>query len=302
MTSPSAMVDRFVHPKHKTLLPDRILDHILVAHDPTLAAALAAGAELEEHPPGAVLMTQGDPDNHIYLLLSGDVAIEVHGAAIGTRQAGSHVGEMALVEPAARRSATVRAINHVVAARIEEPHFSEVAKNHPQLWRAIAVEVCKRLREREKLIRRRNAIPRLFIGSASEDLSIASLIQARLQDSGKVDVVVWNKGVFGASHFPIEDLEQQVERSDFAVMVASGIDTVTSRNRRTRSPRDNIILELGLFMGALGRRRAFLAVPKGLRLKIPNDIEGLTTLRYEGEDVADCCDDILRQVRSQGVR
>ena len=82
---------------------------------------------LEEHPPGAVLMTQGDPDNHIYLLLSGDVAIEVHGAAIGTRQAGSHVGEMALVEPAARRSATVRAINHVVAARIEEPHFSEVA-------------------------------------------------------------------------------------------------------------------------------------------------------------------------------
>jgi predicted nucleotide-binding protein len=56
--------------------------------------------------------------------------------------------------------------------------------------------------------------------------------------------------VFAASHFPIEDLETQVGNSDFAVLVLSPDDQViTARGTTGLAPRDNLILELGIFIG-----------------------------------------------------
>lgn len=95
------------------------------------------------------------------------------------------------------------------------------------------------------------------------------------------DVRLWTDGVFGASRFPMEDLEQQLTAADFAVLVAAPDDIVVSRGASTHAPRDNVIFELGLFMGALSRRRTFMVVPDGVDLKIPTDLAGLTQLRYD---------------------
>jgi CRP/FNR family transcriptional regulator, cyclic AMP receptor protein len=83
------------------------------------------------------------------------------------------------------------------------------------------------------------------------------------------------------SHFPSEDLEAQVESADSAVLVAAPDDRVSSRGKDADAPRDNVVFELGLFMGALTRRRAFSAMPYGNDLKIPTDILGMTPLRYD---------------------
>ena len=48
------------------------------------------------------------------------------------------------------------------------------------------------------------------------------------------------------------------------------------------APRDNVVFELGLFMGALSRSRTFVCVPAGEALKIPSDLKGMTNIQYDG--------------------
>jgi CRP/FNR family transcriptional regulator, cyclic AMP receptor protein len=46
------------------------------------------------------------------------------------------------------------------------------------------------------------------------------------------------------------------------------------------SPRDNVIFELGLFMGALSRERTLVLVPKGMDFKVPSDLLGMTHIPH----------------------
>jgi CRP/FNR family cyclic AMP-dependent transcriptional regulator len=161
-----------------------------------------------------------------------------------------------------------------------------LANAKPPIWRALAVELCRRLDARKKFHRTPNKTARIFIGSSRESLPLARAYKTSLEGVAKtkrlkVSVTIWNKGVFGASAFPVESLEAQLGLSDFAVLVADKDDKVTSRGKRSDAPRDNVVFELGLFMGALGRARTFLLVPRGVKLKIPSDLLGLTPLDFD---------------------
>jgi len=252
----------------------------MVGGDAPLAIALADVAELVAAEPGDVVITQGGADDDLYLVVSGRVEIRIHGRLIAERAAGTHVGEMALIDPSARRSATVVAKEASVLARVPEPAFSNVADAHPKLWRALAVELGDRLRERTKFIRVPNEKPLIFLGSSREALPVAASLRDLVQ-CPEIDVRVWTDGVFGASRFPMEGLEAQLDAADFAVLVAAPDDLVISRGEPSEAPRDNVIFELGLFMGALTRKRTFMLVPCGVDLKIPTDLLGLTPLLYD---------------------
>ena len=78
----------------------------------------------------------------------------------------------------------------------------------------------------------------------------------------------------------IEDLVAQAGTSDFAIIVLTGDDVTKSRGRAMSSPRDNVIFELGLFMGSLSRERTFIVAQKDVDLKLPTDLLGVTTLRF----------------------
>jgi predicted nucleotide-binding protein len=58
-------------------------------------------------------------------------------------------------------------------------------------------------------------------------------------------------------------------------------DITISRNIEQRAPRDNVIFELGLFMGLLTRRRTFIALPRGVDQKLASDLKGLTPFEYK---------------------
>ena len=75
-------------------------------------------------------------------------------------------------------------------------------------------------------------------------------------------------------------METQIGIADFAVLVAGPDDQVISRANQLDAPRDNVIFELGLFMGALTRSRTFLLVPEGIKVKIPTDLLGLTCVEF----------------------
>jgi CRP-like cAMP-binding protein len=119
-----------------------------VGQESAVALALARSVVLAEFQRGRTLIKQDASDNTLYFLLSGSVAVLVNGREIATRAAGEHVGEMALLDPGARRSATVVATEPTVTARITERSFSAVADRYPRLWRAIAAELGQRLRQR----------------------------------------------------------------------------------------------------------------------------------------------------------
>jgi len=93
-------------------------------------------------------------------------------------------------------------------------------------------------------------------------------------------VEIWTNGVFKASNYPLESLEKAVEDSDFAIAIATPDDLLEVRGETKPAPRDNVIFELGLFIGHLGRERSFLLEPRGEGVKLPTDFSGLTTIDY----------------------
>lgn len=124
------------------------------------------------------------------------------------------------------------------------------------------------------------ALANLFIGSSSEGKDVAERLHAGLDRHGLTESTVWTHGVFRPSQHPLAALVGSAQASDFAVMVLSSDDDVESRELRSRAPRDNVIFELGLFMGALGPERTYMVLPKGVDLKLPSDLAGITYLPY----------------------
>ena len=280
-----------------------------VGHDAEIAGLLADAGDLREHPEGDVLIPQGHSDIDVAFLLVGSVDVLVNGQRIASRSAGQHVGEMSAIDPKAKRSATVRAREATVAAWVTEAKLSAIAERHPALWRGFARELADRLRERGNLVRTPNPKPRVFIGSSVEGLPTARLVQKGLAHEPMV-VRVWDNGAFSPSSYTANDLLAESATSDFAVFVIRGDDMTRSRDIETASPRDNVIFELGLFMGALGRERTLLLKPRRENLKLPSDLFGLTPLDYDGtaapEDMAaalgPACEDIRALVKRLGPR
>lgn len=118
-------------------------------------------------------------------------------------------------------------------------------------------------------------LARLFLGSSSEGREVARNLQAELTGC---EVVRWDQNVFEPSGYTLDSLLAAAEIVDFAVLVATPDDTTASRGETQASARDNIVLEFGLFTGALGRERTYLLATGDL--KLPTDVLGLTRLPY----------------------
>jgi hypothetical protein len=72
--------------------------------------------------PGEILMLQGEPDDRLYLLLDGVVAIDVDGKQVAELGPGAVIGERAILE-GGRRTSTVTA---VTAIRVAEADASSI--------------------------------------------------------------------------------------------------------------------------------------------------------------------------------
>jgi CAP12/Pycsar effector protein, TIR domain len=127
--------------------------------------------------------------------------------------------------------------------------------------------------------------PTVFVGSSSEGLDYARAVRALLEDDASVKVWKDLRPGFGITTI-IEGLVRQVERSDFAVLILTPDDVLTTREVETPSPRDNVIFELGLSIGALGRSRTIL-LQGAPDLKLPSDLGGVITLPFRRPDDED---------------
>jgi CRP-like cAMP-binding protein len=111
-----------------------------------LAVIFARHVVVEEVPVGATVIGQNRSDSDLILILSGEFSVMIDGTAVSHNGAGEQVGEMAVVDPHAPRTASIIATANSTIARISEPEFSALADRFPRLWRRIAQGLSNRLR------------------------------------------------------------------------------------------------------------------------------------------------------------
>ena len=290
----------------KRRLLEALKSQTLIHGSEELARQMLECGELLHHKRNGILTHQGGQENDIFLIISGEVSIRINNRQVAVRASGTHIGEMALTDPLARRSATAIAIEPTVTLRVPEYRFSKIARKHPDLWRRIAIEIAKRLRERSPLIRQPHNEPVLFIGSSSEGQAITDELY-RYFLAKPVVPRPWTEGVFQASATSIESLVKAAQDADFAALVLTSDDVTISRGRKKPSPRDNVIFELGLFMGALGRERTFILKPKGVEVRIPSDLLGVVWLEYlrtgpKKERLSLTCQKMWESIQALGSR
>lgn len=121
-------------------------------------------------------------------------------------------------------------------------------------------------------------LPSLFIGFASESERIAQAVQRNLDVVCEVEL--WTQSSDELSKGTLEKLVDALPRFDFAILVLTADDVVLSRGKRKSSARDNVIFEVGLFMGALGRERTFILCDRTKDIALPSNLAGVITATY----------------------
>jgi hypothetical protein len=148
--------------------------------------------------------------------------------------------------------------------------------------------------------------PAVFVGSSTEGLQFARAVRSLLEGVG--EVTLWDEDFFTLGNTFIDTLVDSAPRFDFAVLVLTPDDLVHSRGVDSFGPRDNVLFELGLFMGRLGRARTFVLYQSDANVKLPSDLAGLTVAAYSWprsdksavRAVGTACDRIARVVRDLG--
>jgi predicted nucleotide-binding protein len=303
------MKERFEGPRGTRRLLESLSNQELILHDNALAKELAGIVTLSEYEEGQELFVQGELGRGcLFFILSGKFDLLVNGNFVAIMSAGQAVGEFPIVDPSLSYTVTIRARENSVVAMVAEDQFLSIAEDYSNIWKNMAKMLVARLRKANELFRPLNPKPRLFVGSSREGIQVARAIQNGLAHD-PIDVILWTDGVFGASSAAFESLLTEVTLSDFGVFVVLPDDTILSRGTEHHASRDNVIFEIGLFMGELGRERTLLVKPREEKIKIPTDLLGLGVLEYRSDpgsklrsSIGPVINDIRERVLTQGPK
>lgn len=156
---------------------------------------------------------------------------------------------------------------------------------------------------------------RVFVASSSEQIKVAEKVADAIKAADQsselplLDVCVWREGIFDFSSAYIESLERELDCADFAVVVLTGDDSANVRDTEVNLPRDNVIFELGLFIGRLGRKRCFFFVDGESDTRVASDLSGVKPVEFfEYSDnvnrplLKTQAGNVLTQIRQSGRR
>jgi predicted nucleotide-binding protein len=302
------MIERFSNDAGKSNLLEALRQQRIVAGNQAVTERLAAVGQLVPFEPGETIIKQNAEDTDVYFLIAGEAGVFVNHREVGVRGHGEVIGEMVAVNPSARRSATVKAKVPTVALKVSAAEFVNAGEGAPEFWKYVARMTGDRLRAREKFHRPSNETPILFIGSSVEGIPLAKELKKCLKHDDVIPRPWYQDGVFGPSRYTISDLMLQVAEADFAVFIFGPDDQIHSRGKDHFTPRDNVIFEMGLFMGKLGRERVFMVMEHKADLKIPSDLTGVNPITYVCKKgctltdyAGDVCADLEKVVKQLGA-
>ena len=125
---------------------------------------------------------------------------------------------------------------------------------------------------------------RVFIGSSTESLSVARAVQLELDYWA--ETTIWSQGVFTPSSNTLDSLMGASGDYDFGVFIFTADDILRIRQQEFSTARDNVVFELGLFIGRLGKERTFIILPRGIKdFHLPTDLLGLTYVTFDSNRI-----------------
>ena len=121
---------------------------------------------------------------------------------------------------------------------------------------------------------------KVFIGSSTESLDLAYAAQENLEHSA--EVTVWTQGIFELSSYALDSLIDALDEFDFGIFIFKPDDITKIRDENYQTVRDNIIFELGLFIGRIGKERSIIILPRGFEdFHFPTDLLGIIPATFE---------------------
>jgi hypothetical protein len=118
------------------------------------------------------------------------------------------------------------------------------------------------------------------------------------------------QGIFGLTKSYLESLLDALEDTEFGWFIFGADDVLRIRGTEMPTARDDVVFELGLFIGRLGRDRSFILMPKGSAdFHLPTDLLGISTATFQPPSRSDrlqaalgpACHDIRVAIRKHTV-
>lgn len=132
--------------------------------------------------------------------------------------------------------------------------------------------------------------PHLFIGSSGKEIKAARSITTVLSDdTSPLLAKTWKDGgTFNGTRSTLENLLRELEVSEFGAFILAPDDVVESQGTQSYRARDNVILELGMFLGHFGPERTFILYRRDPNLKTtpPSDLFGINLIVFEFDEKA----------------
>ena len=116
--------------------------------------------------------------------------------------------------------------------------------------------------------------PVIFLASATESKKVLRDVALLVEACGGKPLP--RPEAFPVGQYPLESLIEASRKVDGALVLASADDEVIQRGKRGWTPRDNVLLEVGIFVSALSRMRAALVyvAPAEVQIRLPSDLTG----------------------------
>lgn len=111
--------------------------------------ALGRAADTVQVAAGSTLVEEGAAGREFFIVLNGEVSVEVGGTEVAVLKGGEWFGELAIIDPAPR-DATVTALSPCELLVIDGRRFSPLLDEVPVLAHKIMVGLARRLREADQ--------------------------------------------------------------------------------------------------------------------------------------------------------
>jgi hypothetical protein len=101
-----------------------------------------------------------------------------------------------------------------------------------------------------------------------------------------------------------------LDDTEFGLFIFGTDDVTKIRGADMNTARDNVVFELGLFIGRLGRKHTFIMMPKGISdFHLPSDLLGISTATFQPPSkperlqaaLGPACHDIRGVIRKQAA-
>jgi hypothetical protein len=144
--------------------------------------------------------------------------------------------------------------------------------------------------------------PRIFLAYCSGQEAVALLIKAGLQDH--FDLVLWQEAPFHGCVL-LDVLINEIKSCEYGVALLSCDDHV-HKNKTTSYwvPRDNVVIEVGMFLGFFGQERtAIVSVSniQGENPKFPTDLQGWLYLEVHNPNVSESIRQACEKIKGRFV-